>query len=94
MVAMISAYWILPPEGFAIEFLSDFVGLSFFSGMGVLMSVVAEFYRRARQQAHERSLELAKANEALRDLSAGRSYPDNVYQVRFRLLLMLTISDL
>jgi len=69
MVAMISAYWILPPEGFAIELLSDFVGLCFFSGMGVLISVVAEFYRRTRQQAHERSLELAKANEALRDLS-------------------------
>jgi hypothetical protein len=37
--------------------------------MGVLISVVAEFYRRTRQQAYERSLELAKANEALRDLS-------------------------
>jgi signal transduction histidine kinase len=70
MVAMISAYWILPPEGFAIDLLSDFVGLCFFSGMGVLISVVAEFYRRARQQAYERSLDLAKANEALRDLSA------------------------
>jgi hypothetical protein len=30
MVAMISAYWILPPEGFAIEILPDFVGLCFF----------------------------------------------------------------
>lgn len=69
IVAMISAYWILPPEGFGIEILPDFVGLCFFSGMGVLISVVAEFYRRTRQQAYERSLELAKANEALRDLS-------------------------
>jgi signal transduction histidine kinase len=69
MVAMISAYWILPPEGFAIELLSDLVGLCVFLGMGVLLSVVAEFYRRARHQAHERSLQLAKANEALRDLS-------------------------
>ena len=69
MVAMISAYWILPPEGFAIELLSDLVGLCVFLGMGVLISVVAEFYRRTRQQAHERSLKLTKANEALRDLS-------------------------
>jgi signal transduction histidine kinase len=69
MVAIISAYWIFPPEGFAIELLSDLIGLCVFLGMGVLISVVAEFYRRARQQAHERSLELAKTNEALRDLS-------------------------
>jgi len=69
MVAGISAYWVLPPEGFAIELLPDLVGLCVFFGMGVLISIVAEFYRRARQQAHERSLELARANEALRDLS-------------------------
>ncbi len=69
MVAMISAYWILPPEGFAIELLSDLVGLCVFVGMGVLISVVAEFYRHTRQEAHQRSLELAKANEALRNLS-------------------------
>jgi len=69
MVATISAYWVLPPEGFAIGLLPDLVGLCVFSGMGVSISVVAEFYRRTRQQAHERSLELAKANEALRDLS-------------------------
>ncbi len=69
MVAMISAYWILPPEGFAIELLHDLVGFCVFLGMGVLISVVAEFYRRTRQQAYERSLELVKANEALRDLS-------------------------
>ncbi len=69
MVAMISAYWILPPEGFAVEILADLVGLCVFFGMGVLISVVAAFYRRTRQQAHERSLELVKANEALRDLS-------------------------
>ncbi len=69
MIAMISAYWILPPEGFAIGLLHDLIGLSVFLGMGVLISVVAEFYRRTRRQVQERSLELAKANEALRDLS-------------------------
>ena len=69
MVVMISAYWILPPEGFAVELLHDLVGLCVFFGMGVLISVVGEFYRRTRQQAQETSLELAKANEALRDLS-------------------------
>jgi signal transduction histidine kinase len=69
-VVVISAYWILPPEGFAIELLHDIVGLCLFLGMGVLISIVAEFYHRVRRQAHERSLELTKANEALRGLSA------------------------
>jgi signal transduction histidine kinase len=70
MVAAISAYWILAPVGFAIALLSDFVGLCFFSGMGVFISVVAEFYRRTRQRAQELSLELTKANETLRHLSS------------------------
>lgn len=69
MVAMISAYWILPPEGFAVELLHDLVGLCVFLGTGVLISVVAESYRRTRRQVQKRSSELAKANEALRDLS-------------------------
>jgi signal transduction histidine kinase len=38
--------------------------------MGVFMSLVAEFYHRARQQAQERSLELTKMNEALREPSS------------------------
>ena len=45
-------YVILPPqESFAVASLADAVGLAFFTGMGVFMSVVAELYRRARQQA-------------------------------------------
>jgi PAS domain S-box-containing protein len=45
-------YFILPPTGaFAVATLSDAVGLAFFTGMGVFMSVVAELYRRARQKA-------------------------------------------
>jgi signal transduction histidine kinase len=70
MVVVISAHWILPPEGFAVDLLSDFVGLCLFSGMGVLISAVAESYRRARQRAQETSLELTKANETLRHLSS------------------------
>jgi CHASE3 domain sensor protein len=45
-------YFILPPHGsFAVATLSDAVGMAFFSGMGVFMSVVAELYHRARQKA-------------------------------------------
>src|ERR1035438_3512904 len=45
-------YFILPPVGsLAVASLSDAVGLAFFSGTGVFMSMVAELYRRSRQQA-------------------------------------------
>jgi signal transduction histidine kinase len=71
LAALVVDYWILPPIGsFGIESLTDASGLAMFSGMGVFMSLVAEFYRRARQQAQERSRELIKANEALRELSS------------------------
>jgi signal transduction histidine kinase len=70
MVALGTDYWILLPQGFGIESFTDAVGLIFFSGMGVFMSLVAEFYRRARKQAQESSLELKRANEALHHLSS------------------------
>jgi signal transduction histidine kinase len=63
MIALGVDYWILLPQGFGIRSFTDAVGLMFFSGMGVFMSLVAEFYRRARQRAQESS-------EALRDLSS------------------------
>jgi signal transduction histidine kinase len=70
MVAFVADYWILLPQGLGIEDFTDAVGLIFFSGMGVFMSLVAEFYRRARQRAQESSLELTRANEGLRNLSS------------------------
>jgi signal transduction histidine kinase len=71
VAALVVDYWVLPPIGsFGIASFTDAVGLALFSGMGVFMSLVAEFYRRARQQAQERSLELTKANEILRNLSS------------------------
>lgn len=70
MVAFIAAYWILPPEGFAVTGPSDIIGLVFFSGMGIFLSVVAEKYRRSRQRVQQKTVELAKANETLRHLSS------------------------
>ena len=70
MVALLSAYWILPPEGFAVTALSDIIGLILFSLMGIFLSVVAENYRRSRQRVQQKTVELAKANEALRHLSS------------------------
>jgi len=74
--AVVADYYLLPPLNSLIlvdpriEKLSDAVGLLFFSGMGVFMSLIAEFYRRSRKRAHESSLELTRANEALRHLSS------------------------
>jgi len=57
-VALTVDYFILLPVGsFAMAGLADAVGLAFFTGMGVFMSVVAELYRRARQQAAEHEAE-------------------------------------
>jgi PAS domain S-box-containing protein len=59
-------YLIIPPlHGFAIANLADAVGLAFFTGMGVFMSVFAELYRRARQKAaaHEMEIFLRKGRE-------------------------------
>ncbi len=54
------AYWILPPEGFfVIASPVDRVGLMLFTGMGLLMSVVAEFYRRDRRKAAAYDREVA-----------------------------------
>ncbi len=63
-------YWILLPQGFGIESFTDIEGVVFFAGMGLSMSLAAEFYRRARKQVQESSLELKKANETLRHLSS------------------------
>jgi len=70
LIALGTDYWLLPPLGFGIESFTDAVGLTFFSGMGVFMCLLAEFYRRARNRAEESSSELTKTNEALRNLSS------------------------
>jgi len=71
LVALGTDYWLLPPTGsFGIENFTEVLGLVFFSGMGVFMSVVAEFYRRARDRAEESGLQLRRTNEALRHLSS------------------------
>jgi PAS domain S-box-containing protein len=44
--------WFVPPRGsFAIDKPADAVALAFFAGMGIVMSAVAERYRRARSEA-------------------------------------------
>ena len=64
--ALLAAYWILPPQGtFKIEGPSDVIGLLFFLGTSVLMSLTAEYYRRNRKRAEDSERELARrANEA------------------------------
>ena len=91
--ALVADYWVIPPAGFAIERPVDAVGLVFFSGMGVFMSLVAEDYRRARRKAEafdreragkqlrteleQRLVELQAANEAL---SASRKAALNLME--------------
>ena len=54
-------YWLLTPtHEFGIASVVDTVGLAFFSGMGVFMSVVAELYRRGRRKAAGHDTELLR----------------------------------
>ncbi len=69
--ALLAAFWLLEPRGsFAVAIPIDAVGLAFFSGMGIFMSVVAGLYRRTRDRLQDlvaqRTSELARANEWLR----------------------------
>ncbi|HWI59931.1 MAG TPA: PAS domain S-box protein, partial [Bacillota bacterium] len=51
LATLLAWYWIHPPLGqFRIETPADVVGLAIFSGMGVIISLVAEFYQRARRK--------------------------------------------
>ena len=61
IVALVADYWLLDPLGqFGISSPAEAVGLAFFSGMGVFMSVVAELYRRARQATTAHDTELLR----------------------------------
>lgn len=61
--ALLTAYWILPAEGFAVSSLPDAIGLAIFSFNGILISVVVELYRRARRRAADYAAELALRDE-------------------------------
>ena len=60
LTELTAAYWILPPEGFAVATPVDRVGLVLFAGMGLFMSAIAELYRRDRRKAvaYERDMAL------------------------------------
>jgi PAS domain S-box-containing protein len=62
------AYWILPPEGFAIASPVERLGVVLFGGMGLFMSAVAEFYRRDRRKAaaYDREMALRESEERRR----------------------------
>ncbi|MGA2333113.1 MAG: PAS domain S-box protein [Syntrophales bacterium] len=62
--AFLVAYWILPPQGrLAISSFPDAVGLAIFSFSGVLITVTAELYRRARERAADDAADLALRDE-------------------------------
>ena len=49
--ALLAAYFILPPDGLAVGSPTDLLGLIIFSWMGTGISLVAAWYRRARDRA-------------------------------------------
>ncbi|MFZ1980077.1 MAG: diguanylate cyclase [Smithella sp.] len=67
MAALLADYWIISPKGFAISSLSDAVGLAIFSFNGVLISVIAELYRRARTKTENYAAQLALRDSRRRE---------------------------
>ena len=68
--AGIVMYYILTPAGqFTIASPIDRVGLVIYIGMGLFMSIVAEFYRRYRAKAlvYDNEMKLRESQQALRD---------------------------
>jgi PAS domain S-box-containing protein len=80
LTGLVTAYWILPPEGFAIASPVERLGVVLFSGMGLFMSVVAELYRRNRLKAAAYDREMAlretrREKEFLADVLEHASAP-------------------
>jgi PAS domain S-box-containing protein len=53
VTALLADYWAIPPQGFGGYSMADAAGLGLYLGMGLLMSGVAERYRRAQRRAAE-----------------------------------------
>src|ERR1017187_747330 len=72
--ALATDYWILAPHGFGIDRLVDAVGLAFFCGMGLFMSIIAELYRRTRLKAaaYDQELALRQSQDELRSAAEQR----------------------
>jgi PAS domain S-box-containing protein len=68
--AVLTWYWVLPPDGFGPLGLSDASALVLFMGMGVFISVLAHVYRRASHRAEmlDRERALAGREERYRAL--------------------------
>jgi len=80
MAALLADYWIIPPKGFAISSLPEAIGLVIFSFNGVLISVTAELYRRARTKAanYEAQLVLLASRKREEEIIHRMAYHDSL----------------
>jgi len=74
LAALVADCWILPPVGYFSTTPRDLVSVALFTGMGVLMSLVAEMYLRRTSELEIRNAQMAleaverqKAQTALQD---------------------------
>ena len=77
--ALVAAYWILPPDGFAVESPVGRVGLVLFSSMGLFMSLVAEFYQRSRDKAATYDRDAARRESGARYRALFEGSLDGVF---------------
>ena len=72
VTVLITSFWILPPEGFAVGNPADQIGLIFFTGIGLFVSWLSDHYIRSRQMSAEYEKSLAIQEERQRSEEAVR----------------------
>ena len=79
---LITSYWILPPEGFAVGNPADQIGLIFFTGIGIFVSWLSDHYIISRQLTAEYEKTMAvneerqRSEEAVRKEKPAGHYPE------------------
>lgn len=73
LAALAAAYWILPPEGFAVVSFADRIALGLFTSIGLAINVLAERNRRNRRAvaAYERERAFHEGQERLAEFAAA-----------------------
>ncbi len=86
LAGLVVCYWILPPvRQFAIASPVDRLALAIFTGMGLLMSVVADLYRRRRDKAaaYDRETALRETRQENELLATLLEHADEAFAVGF-----------
>ena len=96
LAGAVVSYWILLPVGeWSISSPMDRVGLALFACMGLLLSTVAELYRRNRAKvaAYDREAALRQSQKTFSELVERSPFGTYIVDSQFRIALMNASSQ-